>query len=377
MAKIPRQNSKQAIQVEVFEALNSLSGPSELPSILELCNAAEARLLNTLVEIAKRQLRAKARRKQSSEAANDVVVVDSDTYQITVHNAPATSGEPPDSIHLHVLPIRDATSPNPFKEATASAPVGGLGRYRSVSVSMPERFAEDAETLAEASSFALQTGYSWLTEKVSSLLSEIRNDAVDALYSHIRTVLPKHAHLICLHLFRENRGVYVHDVLVARMWMQRAGERKTRSTHSPIELVSQFATEMVEFKESFSRFIHADKTVRNFRFVRAGYSHSGLQIAEMAVYQSDKLVCHPLVTEDQVLLSAGYPVEIRSEIEETLTQQKPRLRHILLNAQSELRRMHQKVEALRMIGKPGSRAVEALGTFVGAGFAAYERAKGE
>jgi hypothetical protein len=374
---IPKENLQETVQRDVLATLNTLSGPSDVLPLSRLSEDTEAALLEILIGIAKRQLLFKKRKQQIADLENDVVVIGTSTFQIATHAASSSAGEPPDSLCLQVLPMWEEPGLKPKPALIASSKVCGLGRYRFITVSVPKSFAGEGEKIAEAAVCALETGYAWLAEKASTIISQIQDAAVDGLYAHTRTVLPNYEHQIFLFLFRENKGIYVHDIQTARAWMRRAGERRVHSTYSPIELFTQLATAQIKFDESFSRVVHGDQSIRNFPLVLAPYSHTGLQVAEMAIYEGDKFICHPLVTEQKVVLTAGYPTHVRSAVEKTLTREKPRFREILIHAQSDLKRMHRTVEALRLAGRSGDRITELAGIFTGAAAGAYQRIKGE
>jgi len=93
----------------------------------------------------------------------------------------------------------------------------------------------------------------------------------------------------------------------------------------------------------------------------AGYSATGFQIAEMAIYQAERIITQPLVREGKTLLVAGYPIDVRQEVEHQLTAHCQTIKATLDGTAGEVRKLVQRLQRRRF----GKRLDPSVPEFVG------------
>lgn len=239
------------------------------------------------------------------------------------------------------------------------------GRYTEVRVSTDEIFLPIQASISGTVVGVLEYGYRWLEEYVKIYLKSIRSETSIELYSHIRFILPEYyANRVWLYAIIEENGIYIPDLIAYQSALKLASERKYSFGQSPLELVADFSTRIVDFEKVFSKIAIAENRSILGNTVSAGYAGSGIEIAEQAVYQSGQFVIQPLVREGKTLLTAAYPSDVREHVEVILDREKEEFRRIVSARAASLRDTIETIQSKRILPRLKSKYFEYLGAFV-------------
>lgn len=232
-----------------------------------------------------------------------------------------------------------------FEKKPSKTSIDSLGRYNEIQVATDKIFNYQA-AICDVAKLVLEAGYRWLSEYVRVALDELQDQIADDLYSHLRRLFPDRiVENIFLWKAVDRKGVYVPDDLARRVAINRASKRKFSSSLSPIEIITTFSTATVELDKLVSRRAVAEDSIIEGNFLDAKYADSGLDLAEIVIYQSQRFVAHPVVREGKVLLIAGYPVEIRPIVESVLRKERTNFQMILSRESSAILRKVEEVKS--------------------------------
>lgn len=203
------------------------------------------------------------------------------------------------------------------------------GPYTEVHIYNEKIFQSRSEHMAEVARIVVDAGYRWLTNFVRRAHDATQDPAADALYSYARTLLPEQvAKNVWLYSVANERGAYTLDSIAYESALATACQRELTVGASPIDLLVEFSTRRVEFERTFTSIALRENATIQRQFARAPYA-KWLQIAERAIYGSRGHAIQPLVREADHKLSAGYPPQLRREIEPALRRGVEEIRRIV------------------------------------------------
>ncbi len=211
------------------------------------------------------------------------------------------------------------------------------GKYNEVHIRVDKVMLNYQTSIAEVCQSVLEFGYRWLVEYVKRMLNSIQSRAAENLYSHLRTLFPEQVvNQIWLYAITENKGIYIPDTFARKIALDKISRKSLNVGESPIKLVADFSTTLVDFERTFSKIAITEDTSLTKDFVNVPYTESGLQIAEAAVYQVSGYVVQPLVREGKTLLTTGYSSDLKGEVEPILKKESEEFRRILEREKSRL-----------------------------------------
>ncbi|MDZ7367237.1 MAG: hypothetical protein ONB43_15415 [candidate division KSB1 bacterium] len=211
------------------------------------------------------------------------------------------------------------------------------GKYDEIHIRTDKVFLNYQSSIAEVCQSVLESGYRWLVERVKRMLNSIQSSAAENLYSHLRKLLPEQiVNQIWLYAITENKGIYIPDTIARKVALDKMSRRKLNVGESPIKLIADFSTTLIDFERTFSKIAIADDTNLIKDFVNVPYTESGLQIAEAAIYQVSGYVIQPLVREGKTLLTTGYSIDLKTEVEPILKKESEEFRKIVEREKSKL-----------------------------------------
>jgi len=218
------------------------------------------------------------------------------------------------------------------------AKIDSLGRYAEFQVFIEQALAEFQSTVGEVCVVVLEAGYRWLAEYVRTALDGLQNRIADDLYSHLRQLFSEElVENIFLFGIVDKSGIYLLDDLGRRAALERAARRKVTDALSPIEVVTNFSTTVVELERLLSKKAIAEDITLEGSFLESAYAETGLNLSAIVIYESSQFVVQPVVREGNTLLVAAYPPKIRSSVEPILQRTRRDFERITEQGASTLR----------------------------------------
>lgn len=243
-------------------------------------------------------------------SAYNVFVIDDQLYELSFGNL---------QTKFITSIVNKTPGKKPARTRKFDLPIQGGGRYNEVQLHCDTIFLPLHEFLLGIIKDTVETVYRWLEVEIETYLHFMQQGAVDDLYQYLRIILPSTlVDKIWLYAIIKQKGIYVLDLLARQSAIRTASERDQRLTISPLELSVIFQTTPVEFKETFTKAaVERDEPVGG-DFTTPPYIATGIQLAEMEIYQDKYNVVQPLVREGEILLAAGYPQDLRDKVEQLL-----------------------------------------------------------
>lgn len=239
-------------------------------------------------------------------------------------------------------PLRGSS---PLVRGHGNASVARLGRFSQVRTTTSRILASHRDELAGAGSRALQAAYEELMAWTLSRFAGIRDDAATALYARLRELIPESLRdAVWLYAFASGQGFYVPDSRARDVLFDRVGQRTLNTTQSPIALAADFLAHVLPYDKTYSKNAVEAGTPIEGVFATAPYADGGLEITEAAVYQTAALFTQPVASAGKAILLAGYPSQLRSELEIPIQRAAKVLQPVLANTASAL---HQQLAQIK------------------------------
>lgn len=312
---------------------NSL--PQTAVSLGTVCQRAEDQIL----EVAVRSLMDAVEILAELEKLRFVRSSDSD-FQYDGEQYELRTSRPENEPHVLIIAVASINPHSQLLEEPVTVKLDSKGRFAELRLKSTHRFQSHQETWATALKKVFEGGYRWLAELVRTTLDSSEDRAARELYSSLRTLFSeKVVDNIWLYAIVDERGIYIPDTLARLVASDRASKRVMRTSKSPLEVVVEFCTRVLDYEDLFSkRAIREDRTILG-EVQNAPYAGSGIQVSEEVIMELELMVIQPLVRDGKTLLVAGYPTHLRDTIESVLTNERERFRQIIDRGATALRRI--------------------------------------
>ena len=206
---------------------------------------------------------------------------------------------------------------------------GGMQTKYALSV-CPTLSSVAGDHIATSIKLGCEIFYRHLESLIKQSILTLASKPVTRMYDLIDTLFSQYiAEKIWLYAIVDGEGIYVSDQRVFDRMLNAASRRNLNVPSSPLQLASQFSSVLVPYGESFTRQAISSGRPVSGDFRTPLYSATGIQIAEMAIYETTTNIVQALVSEGKNLLAAGYPTSLRSEVEPVLSQNAHRFSDIL------------------------------------------------
>ncbi len=239
------------------------------------------------------------------------------------------------------------------------------------------RLDSSLETLNEELTFiitkSLESFSRWFGGFIRSIILSGRNQVVDVLYSHVRSLFSeKIADQIYLYALMKRKGVYIFDSLSLENAIRAMNRGVKGLNTTPLQLINALAFKQLPFEELAAAVaIPEDKTVQLSKSeveIKGHKKAGGMGLPELALYATEDLVIQPLVIKGKLLLEAAYHPTIREQVEMTLKRERMNFTSILNNHCYKFP-LKTKSSALQL----SKGAAEVWGTFWGAAWGVYSK----
>ncbi|MCP4373863.1 MAG: hypothetical protein GY797_38040 [Deltaproteobacteria bacterium] len=239
------------------------------------------------------------------------------------------------------------------------------------------RIDKSLEALKERLTFmcaeSLKSFSRWLDGFTRRIILSGRNQIVDILYSHVRSLFPENlAHQIYLFVLVNRKGIYTFDSLSLDNAIKSMNQGVKGLNTTSLQLINALAFRQLPIEALAAQVaIPEDKTVQlsKSKIEFTGHKKSeGMGIAELALYETDDLIIQPLILEGKLLLEAAYNPKIREQVEMTLNRERKTFKSIL-SENYHYSPFRIKGSALQL----SKGAVETWGTFWGCFWGAYSK----
>lgn len=272
------------------------------------------------------------------------------------------------SANVYILIKSDVHFDKKNQEREKKIKLDSLGRFNSFSIKIDKIFSELTPDLIQLVKLTLESGYRFIREFVKKSILEARNKTVDRLYSHLRSIFPaKVGRQIYLFAVTKKKGVYLIDPLQLQRMEDISKERKTVRDASPLELISDLSTRILNEEDLAVRETVPNDITLQIKQSKTEFDahniYEGIGKAELAVYEIDSLVIQPLVIESPVWIEASYPSNIRYkyDVEKKLSNEREAFTRITKENYSLKRIVNKKIHSVGMTKE----AMELWGIFWG------------
>ena len=240
------------------------------------------------------------------------------------------------------------------------------GRYDRVVVRAPEPLESILPSLVADLATLLEAGYRWLESRVTSNLKSTRDCVADELYQVIWARFPiELAQHVWFFALSRGEGFSLPNADALSAALTRISSTPIRRWDSPLLLLSKMTNTV--FQEADTHSIDAISRGRLVleNFDKTKYADTGLQVIERGFYECGEIVVHPLVKENDLCLTIGYPNnDDFAELTVFLEKNKEVFRAILLRQKGILRSLVsriRKAEALPGMASAFRMAGQVLG----------------
>jgi hypothetical protein len=234
-----------------------------------------------------------------------------------------------------INPVKSHYDVRPMRVALDS-----MGRYTEIQLTTDTIFATYRQSLVEVAKMVLEAGYRWLMEFTRHTINAIQVNAVNGLYSLLRRLFnEKVVEKIFLWKVVERKGVYVVDDVKLGAMFNRASERDVIKNASPIEIITNFSTAIVDLDTVISKETIAKDKALEGDFLEQRYAETGLDVAEVVLFETRRFVSHPIVREGVTMLVAAYPVELRPLIEPVIKRERNTFERIVKSEQMTIQKI--------------------------------------
>jgi hypothetical protein len=350
--------SSSDLSVRVRDGLTNFFSQESAISVSAVCEQAEGELLGLLLESILEEIRLIAEQEEVSftRIADDQCNFDNSVYEVRLTGRDTKTH----ILLLTVLSVDGRSSP--MARGAVPFTFESRGRYSEVRLKTPERMLAHRDALGKVASTVLEAGYRWLSEFVQMALNSLEDRTADELYSHLRQIFSrKIVENIWLYAIIDEHGIYIPDRFARGVAESRAGKRSLTTSRSPLELMVDFSTKILDYEDLFSKTaVREDRTIVG-EVGKAPYAASGIHLAEEIIMELDLMVVQPLVKEGRTLLVAGYPTQLRAEVEPVLIRERERIRIILEKGAGALRQLISTAEKNRVnLGENNSSLLERI-----------------
>ncbi|MGC2660583.1 MAG: toll/interleukin-1 receptor domain-containing protein [Bryobacteraceae bacterium] len=249
----------------------------------------------------------------------------------------------PNTIKIRISPFTNSNSHIPVAEQEFG--VDSSGMYSRVELSVSDGFEGYLDTLSRIVRTAFEAGYRALEQHALRRLEAFGQDVARDLYRCLRVLFKTAiADYILLYVVAAQKGVYLHDSLSLKAALGRASQDMTQARLSPMLQVARFASIVLP---SDHLFVPKQK-VSELSLVNPPYAESGLNLAELTLLQSDKMIIQRLVGNQQFKIEACYPPSIRQEVEDVLRRERPMFREIMERRGDEIYEFTRRLDCSHM-----------------------------
>jgi len=349
------------LDMRVRRDLNDLFGDAPSVSILSTCDAVESRLLSLteLSVVGEIQLLAQERNISFTSGPSGNFVYDGKLYRVRLT-------EPPTQTSIIQVTLK---SVNPEQSSMVRGytkiSINSVGRFIEAQLRIEKIFSEQHDAIARTIETVFKTGYRWFAEYVRVQLDSMHGETAEELYSFLRQILPETiVGNIWLYAIINNHGLYIPSAINRTSALKLASKRVFDVNDSPLKLMVDFSTRLLDYDQLFAKLSIEQDLTFEASLHKAGYIYSGFQLAEQAIFQSDKLVSQALVREGKTLLAVGYPVELRSQVEHVLRHEQSRFKDILEKKASALKQVVNAIRGNRILSEIKTKYFEYAGAFI-------------
>lgn len=219
--------------------------------------------------------------------------------------------------------------------------VAGSGSYTSVIVQLDPRLASVADPIAEAIRDHLHDGYRRLEAQVLGRLLTVEYQVATRLYVELRSVLdePVASRVGLYGLTSDGRAMYALDPPVIQTALTRLKVSRPSAAASPIVLTAMLVKGWLTEEETVARQALSVAQPVEVRLEDLRYTTTpGLDLAERGLY-GPTATCQPLVRDGPIRLMAGYPSDLRWQVEPALDGLRSRFAEILGDHASSMSKM--------------------------------------
>lgn len=278
-----------------------------------------------------------------------------------------------DSDRLTVVVGGVGTRWEPADFRAEEAPVEGSGRFTAIMVKADPRLRPVLEEMTSAVQCYFQDGYRYLEVHAMGELLTLEHQLTTALYMQLRTKLPEElvSQVWLYALTGDGQALYMLDPLAIQDALSASRAARPSTAESPITLTALLATGRVKEEDTVARRALVSEDPTKVRLQDLRYTTTpGYDLAETGVYGPEGWV-QPLVGEGQLKLLAGYPADLRPELQPVLKQLRPRLATVVSDHAGSVRRILGRRD--RGDFWSADRIMELMGHFFGAAADSYTK----
>ncbi|MCH7828130.1 MAG: hypothetical protein IIC75_09210 [Bacteroidetes bacterium] len=318
---------------EILSELNSLYKYDSINALVRTCESVEIRLLDMIEEslITLFQKSSVENNQSFTTGPQGIYIYNEIPFQIKFNETSKDNS-------LLELSIKSIDNMKSTLDKGLKVKIDSVGRYAVVKIFVDTRLEKFKESISDIVENVFVVGYRWLKEYVRLKLNEIYKHTSEELYSFLRQILPeKIVENVWLYVIYEKQGLYIPSSINRDKLLSTVSNRNYNLDISPIQALADFSTRLMDFEKLFAKSVLGNDKTLEAKLTKAPYQDSGFQLVEQIVYKSDKLISQPLVKEGKILMTVGYPIELRKDVELILYNNRQNFANILENKHSFLK----------------------------------------
>lgn len=223
-------------------------------------------------------------------------------------------------LDISLIPLSAAIRSD--RRLAKSRKVRAPGRFRRIEVSVPEAFANTSTPLVEHAVLILETGYTWIAERILDLVSRIEVRVADSLYDLARDVFPENdlRREVWFATVGPLYGFRLMSPDVARSALDAFKRGTSRLPVSPLDLLGEFLQTRLPRDLLLMNIAVRNDDAMDVDLSHAGYTRSGSRYSLVlsVFYGGTSFTIVPLLRAAQFAVVALFPTgrtAIRARLE--------------------------------------------------------------